>query len=822
MQLAFWAIALAAGILAGILVGQVATWVFAGLALAACMAGLLLRVWRLGLACLAIACGIWLGHREALLAEASPRVSEDTPVEIVGQIVAGADVADQPAALANENQVVPGAGQRSAVKSRCHLRVDVRTVDDHPITARMSLMVVDGVPNLAPGDWIRFASRLYVPRGFANPGMPDARLLARGQGIDLLAAVRSPLELHPIPGPPSMLSFARCWAFRLRQAMARAINRRLSEPVAGFVRTMVVGERTDVPVEVEDGFRAAGATHVLSVSGLHLAVVVALVFQALRRLIACFPSWSLRIPPKVLASVLSLPACAFYALLTGEAVATVRSALMASMVLGAAVVNRPVALSASIAAAAVVLLVQSPLAILDVSFQLSFASVIGLGLFARWLVPGESESASGRSNRALAWLRRSLSASFAASLVTAPLVAHHFGEVTPAAPIGNLVLVPLVELIVLPCGLAGALLGLAHPWLGSLPLLLAGLASRVALGLAELFRRFAPVLLVRFPDWFETLLLVAAAAFLLQAFVARSRQPRRWLAACAVATVLACTSLFVHEVVRHTRDDLRVTFLDVGQGDSALVEGPRGFVALVDGGGRYDDSFDTGARIVEPVLRARGITKLDLVVLSHPHPDHMNGLLRILKRFPVGALWTNGDAGNNPVYRTLMALASEHRVPTPSPTELSRDGLNIVPLGPWFDGHIGVPPGLGTNDASLVIRLDYAGHRLLLGGDIGEEGEAELLDRRAARIELACDVLKVPHHGSRHASSGAFLDTVSPTLAVASAGKYNRFGLPSPAALERYAQRGIQVLRTDRDGAVTVTADSSGRLGTTCVRRCQP
>ena len=822
MQLAFWAVLLAAGILAGILLGQAAAGVLAGLAFAACVACLLLRVRSLGLACLVVACGIWLGHREVFLAQAPAQLTEDVPVEIVGQIVAGSDVADQPGALASEPQEGEGASHKSVPKARCHLRVGVRTVDGQPVTARLSLLVLGGVPDLAPGDWIRFTSRLYVPRGFSNPGLPDARLLARGQGIDLLATVPSPTELHPLSGPASVLSYARRWAFRLRQAMARAINRRLSDPAAGFVRTMVLGERTDVPVEVEDGFRAAGATHVLSVSGLHLAVVVAMVFQALRRLIACFPSWTLRIPPKVLASALSLPACAFYTLLTGEAVATVRSAVMASMVLGAAVVNRPVSLSASIAAAAVALLVQSPLAILDVSFQLSFASVIGLGLFARWLVSGASTATSGRSTRALTWLRRSLSASFAASLVTAPLVAHHFGEVTPAAPVGNLVLVPLVELVVLPCGLVGALLALAHPWLGALPLVLAGLASRVALGLAELFRRFAPVLLVRYPDWFETLLLVAAAALFLQAMVGRPVQRRRWLLASAVAMLLAGTSLFVREAIRRTCDDLRVTFLDVGQGDSALVEGPRGFVALVDGGGRYDDSFDTGARIVEPVLRARGITKLDLVVLSHPHPDHMNGLLRILKRFPVGALWTNGDDGNNPVYRTLMVLARERRVSTPPPAELSRDGLHIVPLGPWFDGRIGVPPGLGTNDASLVIRLDYAGHRILLGGDIGDEGEAELLDRRAARIELACDVLKVPHHGSRHASSGAFLDAVSPTVAVASAGKFNRFGLPSPAALARYARRDIQVLRTDRDGAVTITVDRAGRLGTTCVRRCHP
>lgn len=822
MQLAFWAAALAAGILAGIVAGPTASWVFAGIACAASMAFLWLRARNLALACLALSCGTWLGQHETALARAPLQVSEDKLVEIVGQVVAGADIADAPAVLAGDASEGQGTATKPAKSSRCHLRVDVQSVEDRNVTGRLSLLVLDGVPDLAPGDWVRFSSRLYMPRGFANPGLPDARLLARAQGIDLLATVRSPSELNRISGQTSMLSYARRWAFHLRQAMSRAVNRRLSEPAAGFVRTMVVGERTDVPAEVEDGFRAAGATHVLSVSGLHLAVVVALVFHALMRLIACFPAWSLRVPPKVVASVLSLPACAFYTLLTGEAVATVRSALMASMVLGAAVVNRPGSLAASIAAAAMVLLVQSPLSILDVSFQLSFASVIGLGLFARWLLPHDPVAKAGRSNRVLTWLRRSLSASFAASLVTAPLVAHHFGEVTPAAPIGNLVLVPVVELVVLPCGLVGALLALAHPWLGALPLLLAGLASRLAIVAAGIFRRFAPVALVRYPDWCETLLLVAAAALVLQALAGSTNRRRRWLVAGAAALILAGTSLAVRDAVRRTRDDLCVTFLDVGQGDAALVEGPRGFVALVDGGGRYDDSFDTGARIVEPVLRARGIAKLDLVILSHPHPDHMNGLLRILKRFPVGALWTSGDDGNNPVYRTLLALAHEHHVATPLPAELARDGLTVSPLGPRLDGCIGVPPGLGTNDASLVVRLTYAGQRILLAGDIGEEGEAELLDGRTAGTDLDCDVLKMPHHGSRHASGEAFLDAVSPRLAVASAGKFNRFGLPSPAALERYARRGISVLRTDRDGAVGIVVDKAGNLRATCARGCQP
>ncbi len=822
MQLAFWAASLTAGILAGLVAAPPQVWVFAGIALAASVLFPCLHARSLGLACLAMACGIWLGHREVVHALASPEVIEDTPVEIIGQVVAGADVADRPDTGAIESSKERTGDKQRADSSRCHLRIGVQAVEGKPVVASLSLLVLDGVPDLAPGDWVRFSSRLYVPRGFANPGLPDARLLARAQDIDLLAAVRSPSDLHRVSGRPSALGLARRWAFHLRQAMARAINHRLSEVPAGFVRTMVLGERTDVPVEVEDGFRAAGATHVLSVSGLHLAVVVALVFHGLKRLIACFPSWSLRVPPKVLASALSLPACAFYTLLTGEAVATVRSALMAAVVLGAAVVNRPVTLAASIAAAAIVLLVRSPLAILDVSFQLSFASVIALGLFARWLLPSGAEETPRHSNRALIWLLRSLSASFAASLVTAPLVAHHFGQVTPAAPVGNLVLVPVVELVVLPCGLVGALLALLHPWLGALPLALAGLASRVAILLAGIFRRFAPVLLVRYPTWCECLLLVAAAAFLLQALVSRRRPGKRWLVAAAVALILAGTSLLWRETVRRTRDDLRVTFLDVGQGDSALVEGPGGFVALVDGGGRYDDGFDTGTRIVEPVLRARGIARLDLVVLSHPHPDHINGLLPILARFRVGALWTNGDDGKNPKYRALMALATENHVSTPPPAAMASGGLTVTPLSPWLDGRIGVPPGLGTNDASLVVRVDYAGRRLLLAGDIGEEGEAELLDRRVAGIEVACDVLKIPHHGSRHASGEAFLDAVSPSLAVVSAGKYNRFGLPNPAALARYAQRGIEVLRTDRDGAVGVVVDSSGGISATCMRGCRP
>jgi competence protein ComEC len=507
--------------------------------------------------------------------------------------------------------------------------------------------------------------------------------------------------------------------------------------------------------------------------------------------------------------------------LTGEAVATIRSALMAAMVLGAAIVNRPVSLATGIAAAAMALLLQSPLVLLDMSFQLSFASVIGLGLFARWLLPRAAIRDETGWRRARGWLVRSFSASFAACLVTTPIVAHHFGEITPAAPLGNLVLVPIVELVVLPCGLVGALLALAHAWLGAFPLFVAGTASRLALVLAEMFRRFAPVVLVRYPNWLETLLLVAAAGAALQAASEpRRRQRTRWLLAAILATSVAGSSLGLRQIARLSSRELRVTFLDVGQGDATLVEGPGGFVALVDGGGRYDNSFDTGARVVEPVLRARGISRLDLVVLSHPHPDHMNGLFRILTRFPIGAFWQNGDDGRNPAYHDLVRVARERGVPMPKPTPVDSRGITLEAVSPWLDGNIGVPVGLEANDASLVIRVAYAGRQILLTGDIGDEGEAELIERRKAGTSIRSEVLKVPHHGSRYASSDWLIRAVAPALAVVSAGRYNRFGLPSQAALARYLRQGTEVLRTDRDGAVTLTVDAAGNLTVACMNDC--
>jgi competence protein ComEC len=819
VQLAIWATALAVGIVVGIATRPAIAVGSLVLLLLGALAFAWRRSWKAAFALVVLASGIGLGARDVAQATRPPGLLENTVLQVEGEIVRGPDADEEALARGTPART----GPLPAPPKRCHLRLALTRVAGRDTTGDVLVTFVHGSPNVSPGDRVRLTARLYQPRGFVNPGLPDERLLARARGIDWLATVGSADEVHRLPGRGSWLGWMRRAAWCVRRAMAGAIGERVREPMAGFIRTMVLGERTDVPASVEDGFRAAGATHVLSVSGLHLAVVVALFYQCVRRLIARLPGWALRLSPNAAASVLSLPACAFYALLTGEAVATVRSAIMASVVLSAQIVNRPFTLAAGIGTAAMVMLVASPLTLLDVSFQLSFASVIALGLFARWLTAvAQGTIPKGTVRKAWGWLTASLSASFAASLCTAPLVAHHFGEITPAAPVGNLMLVPVVELVVLPLGLMGALLGAVHPWLGAAPLWVSGLASRAALALADGFRLLAPVLLVRAPNWVEVTLFGLGAGCLLQGLARGTLARRRRLVLAVLAVVGGGGSLALREGVRRWRSDVEVTFVDVGQGDAALVEGPGGFAALIDGGGRYDNSFDTGARILEPLLRARGITFLDVVILSHPHPDHMNGLFRVLDRFDVGVLWTHGDGGGNPLYAALIGLAEQKGISTPVPTLLSRRGLVLEALSPRTEDRIGVPPGLGTNDASLVIRLGFAGRRVLFVGDIGSEGEAELFQLGAPREVLGSDVLKVPHHGSRYASSEAFLAAVAPSLAVASAGRFNTFGLPNPAALARYARRGIPVIRTDQVGAVSLVVDSRGVISIGYARRDIP
>jgi competence protein ComEC len=255
-------------------------------------------------------------------------------------------------------------------------------------------------------------------------------------------------------------------------------------------------------------------------------------------------------------------------------------------------------------------------------------------------------------------------------------------------------------------------------------------------------------------------------------------------------------------------DVLRVTFIDVGQGDAALVDLPDGTAILIDGGGLVGSPIDVGERAVGAVLAARRRKELAAVVLSHPHPDHFLGLGSALAGRHVSSFWDTGQGeaeGTGGPYASLLADLRAHRVPVFGPADLcgshALGGATVEVLAPCP-----VPVAdRGANDNSFVVRIRYGERAVLFMGDAEHEEERELVERWGGA--LRADVLKVGHHGSRTSSSPRLLEAVAPMLAVISCGVRNRFGHPHAPTLEALARAGIRVYRTDRDGSVVVTTD---------------
>ncbi|HEX8950220.1 MAG TPA: DNA internalization-related competence protein ComEC/Rec2, partial [Polyangia bacterium] len=580
------------------------------------------------------------------------------------------------------------------------------------------------------------------------------------------------------------------------------VRARLDGDARALVESLVLGDRGDVPRALDDAFRSAGVSHVLSVSGLHLAIAAFLFYVGLRRALVCVPALAATRPVQRWAATAALPAVWAYTMLTGAQVATVRSCIVAFAWLGAVAVRRRTTAAQALAIAALAILCASPLELFDPSFQLSFAAAAGTSFLARRWSPG---GAGGRWWLRLGrWGLRLCAASAAAIVATAPIGAWHFAQLAPAGIVSNLVVVPLAELGVVPVGLAGCVAASAQlPGAGAL-VHVAGWLAQALGGFTVWFARVAPAWRVPAPNVVEIVAWYVALAVV----AARGRRALRVVAACALVLV---ASAAWRVWSRASSETLTATFLDVGQGDACVVELPHGRVLVVDGGGSFDPTFDPGQQVIAPFLWRRGIRRIDLLVLSHPHPDHANGLPTLVEQFPVGELWTNGQPTEQPGTVALLAAAARRQVSVGAPRPIELGGATLRPLWPYDDGgELAVDPARGENDNSLVVAVGWRGRSLLFAGDLEAEGEAALLAR--AGPPVAADVVKVPHHGSKTSSTAEFVAATHPSIAVISVGERNRWGFPNPGVTARWRDAGARVWRTDRDGGVTVTVDKRGRV----------
>jgi competence protein ComEC len=346
----------------------------------------------------------------------------------------------------------------------------------------------------------------------------------------------------------------------------------------------------------------------------------------------------------------------------------------------------------------------------------------------------------------------------------------------------------------------GALVALAGG--GRFVLHVAGFLASLLLAFVDAVAAHAPIVTVAAPS--KLVLLVSCAGMLWAALSSRRRLHRLALVAGVVLALLGAERLWAW-----ARPAVEVVFLDVGQGDAGVAFLPGGEVIVIDGGP------DPRAQVLVPFLRRRGVRRVDLVVLSHQHPDHAGGLAELLRQFPIGELWTNGRESEDPAVRALLAEAAARHVPLGAPGSRRWGEVTLDVLAPRdAAGAVVADPLDAENDASLVLRLRYGGRAVLFAGDIEAAAEAALV----ARAPGAVDVLKVPHHGSRTSSSEELLEALRPRWAVASLADGNRYRFPHPDVVARYREHGVSLLRTDRDGAVSVRVSRGGAIGFSCAR----
>ena len=698
--------------------------------------------------------------------------------------------------------------------------LELNQLDGTPVTGKARFTLRSSEPPFGYGDTVRADARIFTPRGYANPGGFDYPAYLAQNGISATVAVKDAGSITVLSRGSGVFRSIQDLRERMRQALLAALH----GPGSAILQAMVLGEEGGLDEDLRDRFMTAGVTHIISISGSHLGMVALLCFGLLRGLMFLLPeAWYHRLTlftdPRKIAAWLTLPLIAFYCLAAGAQTATVRSCIMLSAGLAALLLDRDHALAQALAFAALVSLIADPQALFDISFQLSYLSVLVIaavaGLYADVRITAETRLRKiGQQAVMLVVL------SLAVSAASGPFTALYFNQLSLMGIVSNLLVVPFAGLLVVPLGLFSALVSL---FTGTLPF--AGLNQTVADAFIGLVGFFASIpgaeLHVRGPGavWTVLYLAMIASGFLWFGTVLRarlqplehSRRPHVHVKTTFVVSLSCLLMLTFTPLMRHK--GTRIHFIDVGQGDSALVELASGATVLIDGGGTRDNRFDIGRRVVAPFLWERGIRKLDLVVLSHPHPDHMNGLLFVLHKFSVGELWTHGLDTGLPGYDALREVIARENIPhrmvaADDHCPAVRNGaVRVLHPGRTFSAE-GGKAYAEENDRSLVVRLADENGAYLFPGDIGLSAERHLLDEGC---DIACDILKVPHHGSKSSSSEAFLAAVRPAIAVVSAGQGNLYGHPAPEVTGRYARAGIRLYRTDRDGAVAIRVHSGRR-----------
>lgn len=697
--------------------------------------------------------------------------------------------------------VIDGRPEATEQGSRLYLHVEMigKERSFTHASGRLILYIGEGRTELLTGDRVRFVSRIRLPRNFGLPGEFDyERYLALRnvfatafvKGADDVVLMREGVDYR-----------VQRWIDAVAAQMGTYIGTHIPSAEGAILRALLLGDMGYVSKATKDAYTRTGVNHILSISGFHVGIVAIFVFQLLFYLAKRSEFLLLHLNLRRFALVLTLPAIVFYLFLSGAAPATTRSVVMITAYIVALLLEREVDPINSLMLAAMVILAISPSSLFEISFQLSFLALWGiLVLTPLFMVPFQSVE-----NILLRKVTLFFMASAAATAATILPVAYYFHRSTLTGLISNFFVVPLMGYGAVVLGFTALLFVFPAPVIAT-PLFAAAaflvkLSNWIIIFLARI-----PVFTFLNPtrrELFFFYLFLAALTFV------RAKGARL---ICCGSTAVA---LVVFGLIPQDRDAgrLKITFFSVGQGESTLIAFPDGRRMLIDGGGSArEGGSDVGERLLAPALWRMGVGKIDYVVLTHPHPDHLQGLTFIAAHFRVGEFWEGGSSVESADYRNLKRILAEKQVPvrridaSVGPIEVG--GAVIEPLAPFLQhSHKLSDEYADINEESLVFRLVSGRFAVLFTGDAGHDTEELLL----ARPELLkCSILKVPHHGSRHSNSIPFLRAAAPGIAVISAGFGNSFHLPAQETLDSMRRLGIMVYRTDYDGTVEAVYDGRG------------
>lgn len=656
---------------------------------------------------------------------------------------------------------VVGLAQERSDAARFLFQIEQVTRDGHALPwhglARISWYGAP-LPALEPCSHWQLLLRLRRPRGLINPGGLDGERSALARGIAAVGYVRD---------NPSNQQQGHTYGCldRWRASLADDIQKRMRDPHdAALLRAFTIGDTRGLGTHDWDVARANGISHLIAISGFHVGVAAVFGVWLCWLIYALRPSLALCWPRPQAQAIAALLWAFAYAGLAGFGMPTMRTVLMIAAVALARCSRRSAGGAHGLALALLAILLIDPLAVLEAGFWLSF---VGVGFLMLCL------HVHGRGWRA--FLHELTLGQIVMTVALLPLTLWFFGEASLVGALSNLMAVPFVSFVIVPCALIGLLLLILCPPLAGPVLWLSGWLAHAQWWLLEQTATWPGA------HWYlpavQPLALILATLGALWLFMPRGVPLR------ALGAMLFLPLLWPD---RHTPDNgaFQAWMLDVGQGLSVVVR-THHHALVYDAGARYPSEFDLGGAVVIPSLHALGIDRLDVLMISHADNDHAGGAPAVASAFPTARRYAGEPE--------RMRLAAEQCV---AGQQWEWDGVHFQVLSP-----AGTDAALTANDRSCVLLVQGTGGRLLLTGDIAADTESRI---NAALESGPPLVLQVPHHGSRTSSSAGFIAAVRPQLAAVSTGWRNRFGHPRPEVLQRYAQAGVPVFNTALEGAVQV------------------